>query len=550
MATKLLSIEEIMTGVSTQKLEVDAALKEKTAVMGKQVAAVDTQQAILRQVGADLELLSLETSKRTQQAQLAIGVDEHSNALLDMLSKRKQMNDKVFAAAEEVTRKTESTIAKDGFFGWLSNTITLDESQERLKANVQQSNLMSTAIQQTNSDLKATLDGDGGRAIANTAQEIAAKARLASADARLKAEDAVLKGLGFNAQAIEEARNASREKLQIEYAGQGQVMQIRQDQRSARSLSLQEENAARDKELHTLRMDIARSEKDDKERAKGLSQDFADTLNLGYAALGLPTMDRVQVEEVMERFKRGATTDELMKVYSLGKKVRQNEGKQVFGNSPAAAVRLVLDPKLDARIAPAQQKTVEFVQEAEGAALKGQLVNEKNVEEVYKRINEQVKLQVKEQFGTKEGADGPGAIGRDSVFSVGNIVSPEAGYLSAPAVKDLPLVTKILRPAQDNKVDLSDPGVTMKLVRAAVKSGEITSSQAASGLADVYRVANSMNQAQRNFKGYGIELPNEGKQYLVKIGRDKYDLTKPEHIQRILMRTPSQFTRTNSPFLN
>ena len=213
MATKLLSIDEIMKGVATQKLEVDAALKEKAAVMEKQVAAVDNQQAILRQIGLDAELLSLETSKRTQQAQLAVGIDEYSNSMLGMLARRKQLNDMVFEAAEEVTRKTRSTISADGPLGWLANVITTEESQERLKALTQQSTLMSTAIQQTNSDLKAILDGDGGRAIANTAQEIAAKARLASAEARLKVEDAVLKGLGYNAQAIEDARTASREKL-------------------------------------------------------------------------------------------------------------------------------------------------------------------------------------------------------------------------------------------------------------------------------------------------------------------------------------------------
>ena len=142
---------------------------------------------------------------------------------------------------------------------------------------------------------------------------------------------------------------------------------------------------------------------------------------------------------------------------------------------------------------------------------------------------------VLEQYGTDKGVDGPGAIGRDSVFSVGNIASAESGYLSAPVLRDLPIVTKILKPAQDNKVDLADPSVALNLVRTAVKNGELTSTQAAAGLADVYRVANKMNQAQRNFKGFAIELPVGGNQYLVKIQGRKLDLTKPEHIQRMMM---------------
>ena len=535
MATKLLSIDEIMKGVATQKLEVDAALKEKAAVMEKQVAAVDNQQAILKQIGLDAELLSLETSKRTQQAQLAVGVDEYSNYMLDMLARRKQLNDMVFEAAEEVTRKTRSTISADGPLGWLANVITTEESQERLKALTQQSTLMSTAIQQTNSDLKAILDGDGGRAIANTAQEIAAKARLASAEARLKVEDAVLKGLGVNAQAIEDARTASQEKVRIEYAGQGQILQIRQDQRAARSLSLQEENAARDKELHDLRVKMAMAEEKDKVELDVLSEDFADTVKLGQAALGLPVMDRTIQLEALKRFKQGNISDEMRTAYNVGRKVRENKGQQVFANSPAAAVTLLTDPKLDAKIAPAQQKTVDFVREAASVAFGKQGPDPKNAAANHDKINKQVNQMVLEQFGTEKGVDGPGAIGRDSVFNVGNIASPQAGYLSASAVKDLPLVTKILKPAQDNNVELSDPGVVLNLVRTAVQKNELTSVQAANGLADVYRVANRMNQAQRNFSGFSIDLPNQGKQYLVKIQGRKLDMTKPEHIQRMMM---------------
>lgn len=310
MTTKLLSIEEIITGVNTQKVEVDQALKDKAAVTEKQVAATDRQQEILRQVGRDLELVTLEVAQRTQQAQAAVGITEQSNALLDMLSQRRKVNEKVMAAAEEVTRKTESTIAKDGFFGWLANTVTLEESQERLKANTQQSNLLSTAIQQTNSDLKATLDDGGGRALANTAQEIAAKARLASAEARLKAEDAVLKGLSYNSQAIEDVRNASREKLTLTYGAQDQIMQIRGDQRAARSLTLQEENAARDKEFHDLRMEMAEVENKDKEEADKLGQDFVDTVNFGYAALGMPTVDKTQMNVLVKQFKQGGVSEE------------------------------------------------------------------------------------------------------------------------------------------------------------------------------------------------------------------------------------------------
>ena len=112
------------------------------------------------------------------------------------------------------------------------------------------------------------------------------------------------------------------------------------------------------------------------------------------------------------------------------------------------------------------------------------------------------------------------------------------------------MVTKILKPLADNKQPLKDPQAVLELVRAAMRKGELTSSQAGA-LSLVYQKANDMNQAQRNFGGYGIALPNKGAQYIVKIGSEKIDLTQPEQVQRFLMKPPaSQFRRTDNPFLN
>jgi hypothetical protein len=89
---------------------------------------------------------------------------------------------------------------------------------------------------------------------------------------------------------------------------------------------------------------------------------------------------------------------------------------------------------------------------------------------------------------------------------------------------------------------MKDPRAVLDLVRAAVKKGELTSTQAADGLATVYKAANWMHQEQRNFAGYGLKLPNDGNQYIVKIGSKKLDLTKPEQVQRMLMQ-PANSTR-------
>jgi hypothetical protein len=179
-----------------------------------------------------------------------------------------------------------------------------------------------------------------------------------------------------------------------------------------------------------------------------------------------------------------------------------------------------------------------------------QVQNSKNKAQISQALNKNVNELVAQQFGTKEGVDGRGYIGLDSPFSVGDIGSAEAGYFAAPTLASNPLVVKVLKPLAATGVQLKDPRVVVETVKAAMRKGEITSSQAAEGLSRIYQVANDMNQAQRNFAGYGIALPNKGAQYIVKIGSDKWDLTKPEQVQRLLMKpSPSPFSRVDSPFV-
>lgn len=140
-----------------------------------------------------------------------------------------------------------------------------------------------------------------------------------------------------------------------------------------------------------------------------------------------------------------------------------------------------------------------------------------------------------QQFGDERGVDGAGYVGSESAFNVGDIGDLHTGYLDAAAVKNLPIVTKLLKPLAANKVAMKDPSAVLDLVRAAVKKGDLTSTQAADGLATVYKAANWMHQEQRNFAGYGLKLPNDGNQYIVKISGKKLDMTKPEQVQRMLM---------------
>lgn len=556
MAT-LLSIEEIMTGSAAAVEQVKSTAEETKKLRTKQAEASGRQAAIIDQASKDAEavarqqgLAALAVQQENNKAAAARGVTESSNALLDLLAAQKDASKRVLAKAAEVRDKWNSTIERDGLLGWLKNGLTVDMSQQELEAQIKETQVISNELTNANNALQQTFATNKGKAEVLTAETIAAQARIAAADAKVRSEQAVIEGIGYNIQSLAEAKNSTIEQLNVKYGARQAVSGIKAEQRAEESQSLERERFNWQKEEAKIRQDLLNAEKKDKQEAKQLSEDFVATVNMGRATLKLPALDAVQQRELLNQFRAGQVRKDISLHYELGIKSRQNGGKQVLGNSPAAAAAVVFDPELDVQVSAAQEETKNIL----AAAIKGlpiEVKNSKDKAAVAREVNKNVQQIVAEQFGTKEGVAGKGYIGIDSPFSVGDLGAPESGYLSAPVLANMPLVTKVLQPLATAGTKLQDPKAVLEIARAAIRKGEITSSQAAEGLSRVYQVANLMNQAQRNFAGYGIQLPNGGAQYIVRIGSEKIDLTRPEQVTRHLMRPPaSPFTRTDSPFLN
>jgi hypothetical protein len=544
MATKLLSIEEIMTGVTAASQEIKQSAEKTKEIRGQQAAASARQGEIITQAGNDAAAVArqqglalLNVQKENVRAAEAAGVTETSNALLDLLAAQKKANSRVLERAAEVTRKTESTIDKDGFFGWVANAITLQESKDKLAANVTESQAISSAIVNTNNALQETFTTNKGKAELTTLETIEAQSRIAAADAKVRAEQATIEGLGFNLAGVTAAKEATIEQLNLRYSGNQAVMGIKANQRAEEDQGLQRQRFEWEREQQGIRMEMLKAEKEDKAKLKKLSEDFVATVNLGRATLKQTPLDEVEQRTLLESFRSGQVRKDIQLQYQLGTKSRQNGGTQVFGNSAAAAAELVFDPELDIQVAASQEVTKGILAEA-ARVIPPQVKGSKDKAAISQAINKNVNEIVAQQFGTKEGVEGKGYIGSDSPFSVGDIGAAESGYLNAPVLKTNPLVVKVIQPLAAAGTKMKDPGAVVEIVKAAMRKGEVTSSQAAEGLSRIYQVANDMNQAQRNFAGYGIPLPNKGAQYIVKISGDKYDLTKPEHVQRLLMNPP------------
>lgn len=541
MATKLLSIEEIMTGVNTASIELEKGARQTQELVKAQVSASGRKQDIYDQAVQDAELVAstqklaeLDVQKENIKAAEAVGISEGTNDVLEYLGELRQANKRVVEKAAEVRNKWDSTIERDGVLGWLKNGLTVGSSQNELQARMFEAEAISGAMTQTHTALQQAYNSNKGKAAAVTAESAAAAARLAATQSRIAMEDAVLEGVGFNIAGITAAKNATIDQLNLRYSGQSAVHGIRADQRAAESQGLERQRFEWQKEMASLQKEALEAEKRGKEEAKVLDDATVANIELGRATLHLPRMTEGEKALILRQVRSGTLKGDVLLHHHLGLKSRQNDGKQVFGNSPSAAAEVVFNPELDVKVAEAQVETKNLLAEAY-KAIPLQVKNSKDGAVVSRELDKQAALLVAQQFGDERGVDGAGYVGSESAFNIGDIGDLHTGYLDAAAVKNLPIVTKLLKPLAANKVAMKDPSAVLDLVRAAVKKGDLTSTQAADGLATVYKAANWMHQEQRNFAGYGLKLPNDGNQYIVKISGKKLDMTKPEQVQRMLM---------------
>lgn len=541
---KMLSIEEIMTGASLASKDVEDAAKKKQAALKEQEASALKQAGIAEETGQALStvkqaegLAQLRLQQENIKAASAAGITESANFLLEQHALLQESQRRTIAKAAEVRNKWDSTIARDGLLGWIKNGLTVDISQRELAANAQEMQTIQGSLIATNNTLQETFQTNQGKLESYNMERIAAEAKAVAAQSKMQAEQARIQAQGFNIAGIEDAKNLTIEKLQLKYQAQSAAAGVKQLQMAEEDQAMQRARFNAQKEEDALRKQLLSAQLKDKNEEEQLAKDFITTMNIGRGSRGMPALGDMEARLIIKNFKSGALGKEAQADFQLGMSSRAAGGRQVLGSTPAETINLLSE--MGHNLPAVQEKTQEILSEALGALNADKALNKKDPGAVSQFLNERVKQTVKLQFEN--------GVVKNSAFDVGDIGDPS--YLSHPAITGMPIVKNFLQPLANNKQALDDPKTVLELVRAGMKKGELTSSVAAS-LAQVYRVANEMNQQQKNFAGYGIRLPNRGAQYIVKVGGEKIDMTQPEQIQRYLMKPPpAAFNRKDSPFV-
>jgi hypothetical protein len=245
-------------------------------------------------------------------------------------------------------------------------------------------------------------------------------------------------------------------------------------------------------------------------------------INVGRASMGMKPLEGPEAQFALAKMKSGAGGD-IQTYYELGDRTAST-GTVSYGNTPAEVMRTLQTTA--SNLPDIKKETSAVLSAAMQALQQNKAIDHKDKTAVDGFVNKFVKDAIAGQYATI-------IPNSQNLFDVGDLSS----YLTLSAIKELPITQKVLAPLAASGVALNDPKMVLGFMQKAVKDGTLTTSQIAD-LATVYRKANLINQAARDFRSFGITPPNNGKNYFAKVSTfgGPVDMADPSAIQNHLSR--------------
>lgn len=496
---------------SKQKQENLAAAERVSTEISETLKLVAGDVAV---VTAAKNAAELKVQAENAKIARAAGIDPETgaNILVETVTKLRQSNAEVEATLKEYRRKTET-----GFFDspidYIVNQITLPATEEKLKNSVQQSTLYADQLTKVNNTLQNSFQTTEKLKESITASSAEAATRAAAAASLIESKKYQLEALKYNTQGIQEAQNATAEQLAMIY-------NVFNAQKAEQQLVL----AQRSQELSERRFNVESAMRqealDAKREGKVMEDAVLAKINAGRAASGMQPLEGPEAQFALAKMKSGAGGD-VQTYYEIGDKLAST-GTISFGNTPAEAVRTLTTTPTN--LPDIKRETTELLSAAMQAVQANKAIDQKNTAQVNTAINNFVNEKIRAQYSSI-------VPGGQNLFDVGDLSS----YLGLSAIKDLPVTQKVLAPLAASGVALNDPKMVLGFMRKAVKDGTLTTSEIAD-LATIYRKANLINQAARDFRSLGIVPPNAGRNYFAKVSTfgKPVDMTDPTAIQNYL----------------
>lgn len=465
-------------------------------------------------VTATRQAADLKVQAENARIARAAGIDPEvgANILVDTVAKLRQSNAEAETALKTYRAKNESSFL-DNPINWVVDQITLPIAEARLEGAVKQSALYSDQLTKVNNTLQESFQTTEKLKESISTASAAAATRVAAAQSLTEAKKFELEALKYNNMGIEAAQNATAEQL-------GFLYNTMNAQKAEQQLKLAQESGTLARERFDFEKTMRQEALDAKKEGKVLDDAILAKINTGRAASGMLPLEGAEAQFALAKMKSGAGGD-VQTYYEIGDKV-VSTGRVSFGNTPADATKTLTTTITN--LPDIKKETAAVLSAALSELQKSKTVDRKDPAASAAFVNKFVNEQIGAQYSNIVAGSG-------NLFDVGDLSS----YLTLSGIKDLPVTQKVLAPMAATGVKLDNPKVVLGLAQKAMKDGTLTTSQLAD-ISTIYRKANLVNQAARDFQAFGIVLPNNGKNYFAKVSTfgKPLDLTDPTAIQRHL----------------
>jgi hypothetical protein len=479
------------TGQANAQLNKASQIAKSSADIYDQIGNLQAVAEVAKQTG------ELKVQEANLKAASALGVDPEAKGGV-IIQQLQGLRESQKTTEENLLglQKIENTEFLKDPVGYIKgNLIDKPRVEKDLAQSVARLELYKGQVQTTQQALQQAVNANIGLKQTFTAESIAANADILKLASRLQSNQAELQAIQYNVEGIKLARSAASEELNAKYHGVNA-------ENAQKHLDLAVADARRKEQEWSVRSVLLNDQLAERELKLQEGQLFADKVNKGRELSGEKPLTKGEIEEAKRVF--GTEAGARFQVYyKLGDSVLNGKTEGRFGYTPAGAIDtfsklpIQLGEEAEATkgvLARAKQK-LESLSAEKRAALKV-TTSKEDAENRAQWLNKEVQADILKQS---------------------EVVTPDASnlrylgalndYLVKPEFARYPVVAKVLKPLMDQGVTLTDMNHVMDLQVAAIKTGTLTSTEAAQ-FAQVIQRADQIKRASRQFDAMGIKVPN------------------------------------------
>jgi hypothetical protein len=473
-----------------------------------QEAAKSAEEASAAKIALERQknLTDLEAQQATRKAAQAVGVDPAAAAdsIFETLSAVKKSHAAMRETAAIIAQKSAVRPHVDGIGAWISARASVGWDEERLEGQITEAKILSGQLAEMNQAIQQSAQTYRTLREPITAGMINEQAKVVAADANEKVAELAAKGFQYNLAASSQIVNASKDQMNA-------LFQLKGAKNADVQLELAIHNSRRSDEQFDWHKEQRALEREAKKEAKTVDAKTLEYINLSEKQTDVPLTTAEDFSYQMKIDKKNPNLE-----YHLqnGRRIA-GSGVQGVGATPLQSLENVRN--FDLKVPEVQQETVKLIQDMEKLVQKDAKPADAEAFKKNPRLYEDaITKQTQAYMKTEYSRVRPG-----SVLDVGDLRS-YIGTSAEKGIRDLfalPISQKVLLPLADAGQPLNDMKQVLGLATAAIRKGEITSSEAASGISQIMRKASSLNILHRGLNGkYGFVVPENGSKYNVQIG--------------------------------